>query len=52
MVYDTTGRVVDQYSLNPIENKEFQVGVNYPAGIYNVVVTQGNTTKAVRIIKK
>jgi hypothetical protein len=49
IVYDMVGRMIEkQHTMsNPV-----QIGKNYPAGIYNIIVSQGNKAKTVRVIKK
>lgn len=51
-VYDMIGRLIDlkQISVTDIENTE--LGSNYPAGVYNVVLMQGENIKKLRIIKQ
>ncbi|RAR69279.1 hypothetical protein CLV55_101565, partial [Flavobacterium aciduliphilum] len=31
---------------------ELQLGERYPSGVYNVIVTQGENTKTLRVIKR
>jgi hypothetical protein len=40
----------NEVQLNAVS--ELQIGDNYPAGVYNVVVTQGKKVKTLRVIKK
>lgn len=47
-VYDMTGRLVE--TLNSKSNS-IQIGNNYSTGVYNVVVSQGNDSKTLRVIK-
>ncbi|MEZ4837636.1 hypothetical protein [Flavobacterium sp.] len=30
----------------------YQFGEGYPSGVYNLVVTQGNETRTVRVVKQ
>jgi hypothetical protein len=48
-VYDMTGRLIEQRQA---ASNSVEVGNNYPTGIYNVIVNQGENTKSLRIIKK
>jgi hypothetical protein len=48
-VYDMTGRLIEQRQA---VSKSVEIGSNYPTGIYNVIVNQGDDTKTVRLIKK
>jgi hypothetical protein len=52
MVYDMTGKLVDSREVAPIEVSELQVGDRYPSGVYNMIVTQGDNTKTLRVIKR
>jgi hypothetical protein len=51
-VYDMIGKLIykNEVQLNAVS--ELQIGDNYPAGVYNVVVTQGKKVKTLRVIKK
>jgi hypothetical protein len=40
----------DEFDYTALETKEF--GRNYPAGVYNVIVTQGENMKTLRMIKR
>ncbi|MGL2967586.1 T9SS type A sorting domain-containing protein [Flavobacterium sp. XGLA_31] len=52
MVYDMTGKLVDQKEVRPSDMSELQIGDRYASGIYNVIVTQGAEVKTVRVIKR
>jgi hypothetical protein len=51
-VYDMIGKLVEvrQFSTTEMNNQE--VGNSYPSGIYNVIVTQGENMKTLRVIKR
>ena len=51
-VYDMLGREVEsrQASVSNVTNLE--IGSNYPSGVYNIIVTQGDHTKTLRVIKR
>jgi hypothetical protein len=51
-VYDMLGREVEarQASVAAITNLE--IGSQYPSGVYNIIVTQGNNVKTVRVVKR
>jgi uncharacterized protein YjiK len=51
-VYDMTGRLVEVRQFDSAEVKNQAMGNNYPSGIYNIVVIQGENNKTVRVIKK
>jgi hypothetical protein len=52
VVYDMTGKLIDQREVSPSEVSELQLGDRYPSGVYNVIVTQGENTKTLRVIKR
>jgi hypothetical protein len=52
VVYDMTGKLIDQREVTPSEVSELQVGDRYPSGVYNVIVTQGENAKTLRVIKR
>lgn len=49
-VYDMTGRLID--SITASEGNAIMIGAGYPSGIYNVIVTDGQTSKTIRMIKR
>jgi hypothetical protein len=51
-VYDMLGKLIEaeEVEFNELETKEF--GRNYPAGVYNIVVSQGEDVKTLRVIKR
>ena len=51
-VYDMLGRLVESRKslYSEIENQRF--GEHYAAGIYNVIISQGDNKKTVRVVKK
>jgi hypothetical protein len=52
LVFDMMGRQVENKVINATELENVSLGQNYSTGIYNVIVSQGNTTKTVRLVKK
>jgi hypothetical protein len=51
-VYDMLGKLIDNRILQTTEVEGFEVGANYPSGVYNVIVSQGDTVKTLRVIKR
>ena len=51
-IYDMLGRIVETRDVNPRETSEIKIGDHYPTGVYNVVVTQGEEVKTLRVIKR
>lgn len=48
-VYDMVGRLIDSKNT---QESSIETGLDYPSGVYNVIVTQGEDTKALRVIKR
>jgi hypothetical protein len=51
-VYDMMGKLVETHQVNPMEIENLQIGNNFAAGIYNVIVSQANEMQAIRLIRK
>jgi hypothetical protein len=51
-VYDMTGRLLESHTDTVSEFESLKVGDRYPAGVYNVIVTQGDNIKTLRVIKR
>jgi hypothetical protein len=51
-VYDMTGRLIERSDVQPSDMVHQQIGARYPSGVYNVVITQGDDVKTVRMIKR
>jgi len=51
-VYDMLGKLVDSREVSTTDVQTLEVGNNYPSGVYNVIVTQGENTKTLRVIKR
>jgi hypothetical protein len=51
-IYDMMGKLLDKRNVRPSEVPELQIGNHYPSGVYNIVVTQGEEVKTVRIVKR
>jgi FG-GAP-like repeat/SprB repeat/Secretion system C-terminal sorting domain/IPT/TIG domain/PKD domain/FG-GAP repeat len=51
-VYDMVGRMIDQRTTSATELEESTIGDAYPAGVYNVTLTQGSDTKSLRVVKR
>jgi hypothetical protein len=51
-VYDMLGKLVEAKSINTIDYISEGLGSAYPAGVYNVIVTQGENAKTLRMIKR
>ena len=51
-VYDMLGNLVENRILEISEIEGLEVGANYPSGVYNVIVSQGDVVKTLRVIKR
>jgi hypothetical protein len=51
-VYDMLGKLIETKEVNETDSYMQDLGTNYPAGVYNVIVTQGETSKTLRVIKR
>ena len=51
-VYDMLGKLVENREVNATEIAEQQLGNHYPSGVYNIVVTQGENLKTLRVVKR
>ena len=51
-VYDMLGKLIETRSINTIDYMSEDFGSAYPAGVYNVIVTQGENVKSLRMIKR
>ncbi|NNT72878.1 hypothetical protein HKT18_11680 [Flavobacterium sp. IMCC34852] len=51
-VYDMVGRLVDQRTASVTELKKGFLGDQYPSGVYNVIITQDEVVKTLRIVKR
>ena len=51
-VYDATGKLVEQHAVTPTMVNELNIGSDYTNGLYNIVITQGNKTKSIKVIRQ
>lgn len=52
IVYDMLGKIVENKTVNTTDIETVTLGENYQSGIYNVIVSQGNDAKSIRVIKR
>ncbi len=50
--YDMIGRLIDTQEILATEIGIQEIGNQFPAGVYNIVVTQGENVKTLRVIKR
>mgnify|MGYP006191878765 FL=1 len=51
-VFDMLGRMIDSKNTTAGDLETATIGSDYPSGVYNVIVTQGEQTKVVRVVKR
>ncbi|WP_298391463.1 MopE-related protein [Flavobacterium sp.] len=51
-VYDMLGKLVEDRMINASDVQEFELGQQYPSGVYNVVVAQEVNVKTLRVVKR
>lgn len=51
-VFDLTGKLLDNVTMQPQELSSLRLGDRYAAGIYNVVVAQEGQQKLIKIVKQ
>ena len=50
-IFDMTGRLLESNIINSIDINSKKLGANLPSGLYNVLVSQGDLSKSIRVIK-
>jgi hypothetical protein len=51
-VYDMLGRLMTSYESKVNDLSTIAIGDQFPSGVYNVVVTQGDEVKTLRVVKR
>lgn len=51
-VYDMIGKLIENRIIESSSIDNLMIGERYPSGIYNVIVTQGDEVKTLRVIKR
>lgn len=51
-VYDMLGKQVENRNVETAQINNIQFGDAYPSGVYNVVVSQGDHTQTLRVVKR
>jgi hypothetical protein len=51
-VYDMLGKQVENRNVEFSDITNLQIGGAYPSGVYNVIVSQGENTQTLRVIKR
>lgn len=50
--YDMFGRTIETRQVNVKDIVNLELGQNYTSGVYNIVISQGESTKTLRVIKR
>lgn len=51
-VYDMTGRLLENTTADVSKLSTLSVGDRFPSGVYNVIVSQGDEVKTLRVVKR
>jgi hypothetical protein len=51
-VYDMTGKLLEKWELKPLDVAQHEFGTTLSSGVYNVIVTQGDSLQNLRLIKR
>jgi Secretion system C-terminal sorting domain/Calx-beta domain len=51
-VYDMLGKLIENKNVIPSEIQNLELGTNYSSGVYNLIVSQGENTQTLRVIKR
>ena len=51
-VYDMTGRLLETREVEVSQMETLEVGDRYPSGVYNVIVSQGDAVRTLRVVKR
>jgi hypothetical protein len=51
-VYDMIGKLVEARQIGVAQFGSLEIGDRYPSGVYNLIVTQGENVKTLRVIKR
>ncbi len=51
-VFDMIGKLIDSYLLEALSGDLLEIGRSYASGLYNLVISQGDNRKIIKIIKK
>ena len=52
LVYDMIGKLLEKREVQSSEMNAVEIGNSYPSGVYNVIVTQGENIKTLRVIRR
>lgn len=52
VIYDMLGKQIENYKVSLVQISNLQYGTAFKSGVYNVIVTQENEVKTLRLLKK
>lgn len=50
-IYDATGKLIETKILEPSEVSNYAFGSGYASGLYNIVASQGDAIKSIKVLK-
>lgn len=50
-IYDATGKLIETKTLEPSEVSNYAFGSGYASGLYNIVASQGDAIKSIKVLK-
>ncbi|MBY0486669.1 MAG: T9SS type A sorting domain-containing protein, partial [Flavobacteriaceae bacterium] len=51
-VYNMVGQIVETQITTIMDLQSLEIGEKYPSGVYNIIVSQGEQTKTIRVMKR
>jgi hypothetical protein len=51
-VYDMLGREVEALEISVSNITNLEIGLQYPSGVYNIIVRQADNVKSLRVVKR
>ena len=51
-VYDATGRLIEDQSIDLTQQTRIQIGEQYNPGVYYIITSQNDSRKSMRIVKQ
>ena len=51
-IFDMIGKLIEVREVEFVDIKNVSIGENYPSGVYNVIINQGENVKTQRVIKR
>lgn len=51
-VFDVTGKVMEEHTTSPETIRDLEIGSDYAKGLYHILISQGTSTKVMRVIRQ